>query len=65
MKRKTVVTLHTRMKNIAKAENVQFKITVEDLSHLMEDVHDKEHFSIKLKEWQEGYTAANIEIRKL
>ena len=64
MKQKNIVLLHQRMKNIARAEKVQFNITVQDLTHLMEDVSDKEHFSIKLKDWQQGYTAANIEIRK-
>lgn len=65
MKRVNVINLHHKMRNISKAENVQFDITVEDLTHLMEDVGDKEQFAIKLKDWQEGYTAANIEIRKL
>lgn len=52
------------MQRIAVAEKVQFDITIDDLAHLMDDVSDKEHFSIKLKQWSEGYTPNNIEIRK-
>lgn len=65
MKRVNVINLHHKIRNISKAENVSFDISVEELESLVQQISDRQQVSIKLKEWAKGYTFKNMEVNAI